>query len=173
MAVSRDDKYVALSVNDQIQIYRLDLSVIRRVILPGQMQSYQLAPHLARNLSVDPNALQSPSKKALTWKEAEQEAQRQSALIERKLWFSEDSQKLVIATHLGDHHVYLDVWDCSTDPFKITSDYSRSFKLPPVSLRTLKMIRRQRASLNSIRSGRRTMETSPAYSSTLSIDPHS
>jgi hypothetical protein len=133
LTVSRDDKYVALTLNDQVQIYQIDLSMIKRVIVPNQMQAYQLPPHLLQHNSMDPHQLQAPSKRALTWKEAAQEAQRQGALIERKIAFSSDGKRLIIATHLGDHHVYLDVWDCSSEPFKITSDYSRSFKLPPVS----------------------------------------
>jgi hypothetical protein len=142
LAISHDDTYAALAINDQVQVYRIDLGNIRRVILPDQMQSYHLPPHLLRSALPGANQLQNASKKALTWKEAaqEQQALRQGVLVERKLSFSPDSRKLVVATHLGDNHVYIDVWDCAQEPFKTSNDFSRCFKLPLVSFNLKKFL---------------------------------
>lgn len=64
-----------------------------------------------------------------------QERARQNAIQERKLNFTKNSDMLIVATHLGDHCVYLDVWELNSDGlWGIKTDYHRSFRLPPVSL---------------------------------------
>lgn len=127
MAMSRDDKYVAVAFNEYVYIYQINMGRIRRVHLSEEMDKYQV--HEDYSLGTP---LISP-KRPMNWKEVSQEAQRQGALIERKLSFSTDGKNLIIATHLANHHIYLDVWDCDNEPWNIKPGYSRSFKLPPVS----------------------------------------
>jgi hypothetical protein len=129
ISVSRNDKYVAFTLNDQVRAYRLGMHNIRRIHISGQMETYELPNHFIQN-----STIKLDGKKALSHKDAEQEAHRQNAVIERKLAFSVDGEKLIIATHLADHHVYLDVWDCTAEPWTIKPEHSRSFKLPPVSI---------------------------------------
>lgn len=128
MAVSRDDRYVAFTLNDQVLVYQIGNGSIRRVFLAEQTDVYQVRVEQQQQRPIS-----SCVKRPLTLKEASQESQRQKTVIERKLSFSPDAKHLIVATHLGDHHVYLDVWDCATEPWTIKPGYSRSFKLPPVS----------------------------------------
>lgn len=72
--------------------------------------------------------------RGLSTKEKAEEQQRQTAIISRKIYFSTDSKRLAVATQLGDHCVYVDVWDCTREPVGTISEHSRSFKLPPWTL---------------------------------------
>lgn len=134
-AVSSNDRYAAVSVNDHLQVFEINQRHVRRIILHDQMlpQGEQTGPVHKRTGPLSRNLPSNPSKKALSWHDMEQEKKRQSAVIERKLWFSPSSDKLIVATHLADHHVYLTLWDCTREPWTTSSDYSRSFQLPPVS----------------------------------------
>lgn len=127
MAMSHDDKYVAVAFNEYVHVYQINMGRIRRVHLSEEMDKYQVNEDYSLG-----TPLVSP-KRPMNWKEVSQEAQRQGALIERKLTFSTDGKNMIIATHLANHHVYLDVWDCDSEPWNIKPGYSRSFKLPPVS----------------------------------------
>ncbi|OCK85328.1 hypothetical protein K432DRAFT_400416 [Lepidopterella palustris CBS 459.81] len=152
--VSRDDKYAATSLNDQIQIYRLGKPA-RQVAFHHQIQVQELQggqlhqrtvlvnqPKVQFDADIDSAAPDLPktdtgwfgASKTLSSKEAAEEAQRQSAMIGRKISFSPDSRFLAVATQLGDHRVYVDVWDCTREPVGTISENSRSFKLPPWTL---------------------------------------
>lgn len=72
--------------------------------------------------------------RGLSLKEQVEEQQRQTAIVSRKVHFSTDSKRLAVATQLGDHCVYVDVWDCTHEPVGTISEHSRSFKLPPWTL---------------------------------------
>jgi hypothetical protein len=150
LAVSRNDKFVAVSINDQIQIFRLSEDGIRSVAFHHQIHVYELrggASHkrtipIGRTTS-DENISEAPrheagwfgvQAKGLSSKEAAEEQMRQSAIVSRKLYFSTDSERLAVATQLGDHCIYVDVWDCTREPVSTISEHSRSFKMPPWTL---------------------------------------
>jgi len=118
MAMSRDDKYVAISVDEQVSVFQINKGGFRRVHLSEQRDTY-----MAHQGSVSLEHHRSSS----------YDAQTKSTLMGREISFSPDNRKLIIATHLGDHVVYLDIWNTETEPFSIESDYMRSVKLPPVS----------------------------------------
>jgi hypothetical protein len=151
LAVSRNDQYVATSINDQIHIYKIEDAEIRPVSFHHQIQVYELRGGQVHRRTIpvgrssqnhEPNTsdqFKDPgwfgaSGKNITSKEAAEEAQRSGAIISRKLYFSPDSRRLAVATQLGDHHVYVDVWDCSRQPVSMISEHSRSFPLPPWTL---------------------------------------
>ncbi|KAF1997213.1 hypothetical protein P154DRAFT_296300 [Amniculicola lignicola CBS 123094] len=152
LAVSRNDKYVATSLNDHIQIFSLE-DGLKAVPFHHQLHVYEMRGGIShkrtipigRNKSEDPIPRSTPSSKGdtswfgtqtkgLSTKEMAEEQQRQGAIISRKLYFSTDSKRLVVATQLGDHCVYIDVWDCTREPVSTISEHSRSFKLPPWTL---------------------------------------
>ncbi|KAH8716965.1 hypothetical protein GQ44DRAFT_712987 [Phaeosphaeriaceae sp. PMI808] len=147
IAVSKDDKYVAVSTSDQIDIFNLE-SGLKKIVFHQQLNVYELRGGVShrRSISVarttsddsvtdnektDSGSWFGAPVKALNVKEAAEEQQRQAAIISRKLYFSTDSQRLVVATQLGDHCVHVDVWDNTREPVSTISEHSRSFKLPP------------------------------------------
>ncbi|OCL02328.1 hypothetical protein AOQ84DRAFT_304929 [Glonium stellatum] len=124
VSVSRNDKYAAISLNDQLQVYQLG---DRKV---GQTDW--------ANEPARPDILRADTGwfgtcKTSNLKETAEETQRQNVMIGRRLSFSPDD-KLIVATHLGDHRVYIDVWDCTREPVSTISEYPRSFRLPPWTL---------------------------------------
>ncbi|KAF2878309.1 hypothetical protein BDV95DRAFT_18220 [Massariosphaeria phaeospora] len=151
IAVSRNDKYIATSLNDQIQIFSLE-DGIKSMAFHHQIHVYELRGGIShrrtvtigRTTSDESITTETPAKnesgwfgtqaRALSSREAAEEQQRQTAIISRKLYFSPDSKRLVVATQLGDHCVYVDVWDCTREPVSTISEHSRSFKLPPWTL---------------------------------------
>ncbi|KAF2796433.1 hypothetical protein K505DRAFT_359320 [Melanomma pulvis-pyrius CBS 109.77] len=149
LAVSRNDKFVATSINDQIQIFSLD-DGIQNLAFHHQIHVYELRGGVQHRRTIpigrtssDESVIEpqrgetswfGPPSKGLSSKEVAEEQQRQSAIISRKLYFSTDSKRLVVATQLGDHCVYVDVWDCTREPVSTISEHSRSFKLPPWTL---------------------------------------
>ncbi|KAH7073549.1 hypothetical protein BKA63DRAFT_603910 [Paraphoma chrysanthemicola] len=147
IAVSKDDKHVAVSMNDQIDLFILDRG-LKKVAFQHQMDVYELRGGLSQRRSIavarttSDDSVTEPASpdsggwfgahtKALNFKEAAEEQSRQTAVISRKLYFSTDSQRLVVATQLGDHCVYIDVYDITREPVGTISEHSRSFKLPP------------------------------------------
>lgn len=157
ISVSRNDKYAATSINDQLQVYQLGSSGIRKIAFHNQIQVHQLQGGQIQQRSTPVNRAINQTdytnsladsdlsrmdtgpfgaSKALSLKETAEEAQRQGAIVDRKLSFSLDD-KLAVATHLGDHHVYIDVWDCTREPVSTISENPRSFRLPPVSTLTM------------------------------------
>ncbi|KAF2199454.1 hypothetical protein GQ43DRAFT_464818 [Delitschia confertaspora ATCC 74209] len=148
LAVSRNDQYVATSINDEITIYKVEEGGIRALAFHHQIQVYELRGGNVHRRTIPVGRSKNPavaeqfkdpgwfgtSGKGISSKEAAEEAQRSGAIVSRKLYFSPDSQRLVVATQLGDHHVYVDVWDCSREPVSMISENSRSFPLPPWTL---------------------------------------
>lgn len=152
LAVSRNDKYVAASLNDQIQLFSLE-DEIKPIAFHHQIHVYELRGGISHKRTIpvgrttsdesletiseshrtDFGWFGSPSK-GLSSKEKAEEQQRQSAIISRKINFSTDSKRLVVATQLGDHCIYVDVWDCTREPVSTISEHSRSFKMPPYTL---------------------------------------
>lgn len=122
--MSRDDQYVAFTLRDQVHIYRFGTRAIRRVMLDGYVNAYPM--------SGGQPATGSHSRRPLNAKEIAQEEQRKKSVIERKLQFSPAGQHLIVATHFGNQYAYIDVWDCTVEPWKIAPGNSRFFKLPPV-----------------------------------------
>jgi hypothetical protein len=126
MVMSRNDKFVALAVNDGIRLYQTSAGHIRRIQLHEQLNLYQ---HLAQERRL----LQGPAGRSLSSREAAREAQHQSSVVEKRLSFSPSGDRLVIATHLADQHVYVDVYKTDTEPCTPISPQPRFFQLPPVS----------------------------------------
>lgn len=116
MSMSRDDKRIALSLDDQVHVYELgnlyDLGTrsIRKVNLADQINSYpnRGSPELI------------PDDKR--WK----------AGIERRVEFSVDGKNLVIATCVEDQFAYVDLWDCDVEPWSIVAGGFGLTRLPSV-----------------------------------------
>ena len=149
LAVSRNDQYVATSINDEITIYKIEEDGIKRLAFHHQIQVFELRGGQVHQRTIPIGRVRSSdataepykdpgwfgtSGKGISSKEAAEEAQRSGAIISRQLNFSHDSQRLAVATQLGDHHVYVDVWDVSRQPVSMISEHSRSFPLPPWTL---------------------------------------
>ncbi|EHA21878.1 hypothetical protein ASPNIDRAFT_41197 [Aspergillus niger ATCC 1015] len=100
MVMSRNDRYVAFTLQDQVRVYEICTRTIQRVSLGSGMDRSSDFGH------------------------------RSEAIIERKLQFSPDGKHFAIATHLGDHYAYVDVWNCTFQQWSIVPDKSKSFKLP-------------------------------------------
>jgi hypothetical protein len=147
VAVSKDDKYLAISLNDQIDLFSLE-NGLRRIPFQHQMDVYELRGGVSQRRSIaatrttsdevtpdgqksDTGSWFSSQSKGLNLKEAAEEQQRKTAIMSRKVYFSTDSQRLVSATQLGDHCLYIDVYDVTREPVSTISEHSRSFKLPP------------------------------------------
>ena len=150
VTMSRDDKYVAVAINGQIELFGLG-DGIKRMALHQQMNVYELrggSSHrrfvpvsklkrddsIPEEFKVESGSWFHAQSKSLSSKEEAEEHQRQTAIITRKIYFSTDSQRLVVATQLADHCVYVDVWDITREPVSTISEHSRSFKLPPWTL---------------------------------------
>ncbi|PYH89178.1 hypothetical protein BO71DRAFT_363986 [Aspergillus ellipticus CBS 707.79] len=119
MVMSRNDRYVAFTLKDQVRVYEICTRTIQRVSLgSGLDQLSDLGDRSVMGAS--------PSAKGTAY-----EGKRQEAVIERKLQFSPDGKQFVIATHLGDHYAYVDVWNCTFQQWNIVPERSKSFKLPP------------------------------------------
>jgi hypothetical protein len=124
IVVSRNDGLVALAVNDSVQLYRMSRRYIARVVITDQTHFYQ---HLASQRRFSEGS----APPALSSREAAQEAQNESTVVERKINFSPSSKKLIICTQLSDHYCYLDVYNCESDPCVTISRNPHTFKLPP------------------------------------------
>lgn len=150
LAVSKNDKYVATSLNDSMQLFSLE-DGIKSVAFHHQIHVYELRGGVSHKRTVSvvrttsDDALGDDSdrgesgwfgshSRGLSSKEKAEEQQRQTAIISRKIYFSTDSKRLAVATQLGDHCVYVDVWDCTREPVGTLCEHSRSFKMPPWTL---------------------------------------
>ncbi|CAI6330036.1 unnamed protein product [Periconia digitata] len=154
VCVSRNDRFVALSLNDQIQLFSLE-DGIKRIPFHHQIHVHELKGGVShtRVLSVErsmsggghkrsgssndeksESSWLSSNSKGLSSKEKAEEQQRQAAVVSRRIYFSTDSKRLVVATQLGDHCIYVDVYDCTHEPVGTISEQSRSFKMPPWTL---------------------------------------
>ena len=146
LAVSRNDTLAALSVNDDIHIYALTDN-IKPLSFHHQIHVYEMRGGVSHRRTIPVGRTSSEDftthrqgigpighDKDISSKEAAEEQRRQSVIVSRKLSFSPDNKCLVVATQLGDHCVYVDVWDCTREPFSTISEQSRSFRLPPWTL---------------------------------------
>jgi hypothetical protein len=148
LAVSRNDKYAAMSINDQIHIFSLE-NGLKPISFHHQISVYELRGGTSHKRTIPIGRTTSDEsitehqkpetgwfgvQKGISSTEAAEEQRRQSAIVSRKLYFSSDSKQLAVATQLGDHCVYIDVWDCTREPVSTISEHSRSFKLPPWTL---------------------------------------
>lgn len=148
LAVSRNDKYVAASMNDHIQLFSLE-NGIKSIAFHHQIHVYELRGGISHKRTIpvgramSDESIHENSKTETSWfgptkglssKEKAEEQQRQTAIISRKIYFSPDSKRLAVATQLGDHCIYVDVWDCTREPVSTISEHSRSFKMPPWTL---------------------------------------
>ncbi|KAL2835056.1 hypothetical protein BDW59DRAFT_168359 [Aspergillus cavernicola] len=122
MVMSRNDQYVAFTFKDQVRVYEIGVGRIREIQLGGKADYYSasqyassVGAHISSNSDVAPG----------------QGDNSAEAVIERRLQFSVDGKRLIVATHLGDQCAYVDVWDCTEQQWKLETNSSRSFKLPP------------------------------------------
>jgi hypothetical protein len=146
VAVSRNDKFVAVSLNEQIQLFSLDEGIkalpfhhrIHVHELTGRVSTDGTVPFV-RNPSEE--IISNDNQKAdagwfggntrgLSSEEKAEEQQQQTAIVSRKICFSTDSKRLVVATQLGDHCIYIDVYDCTREPVSTISENPRSFTMP-------------------------------------------
>ncbi|OJI83714.1 hypothetical protein ASPTUDRAFT_190162 [Aspergillus tubingensis CBS 134.48] len=118
MVMSRNDRYVAFTLQDQVRVYEICTRTIQRVSLGSGMDRSSDFGHRSV-MGASPNA-----------KGTAYQGKRQEAIIERKLQFSPDGKHFAIATHLGDHYAYVDVWNCTFQQWSIVPDKSKSLKLP-------------------------------------------
>lgn len=123
--MSRNDRYVAFTLQDQVRVYEICTRTIQRVSLGSGMDRSSDFGHRSV-MGASPNA-----------KGTAYQGKRQEAIIERKLQFSPDGKHFAIATHLGDHYAYVDVWNCTFQQWSIVPDKSKSFKLPSVCISVL------------------------------------
>ncbi|KAL4948281.1 hypothetical protein BDW69DRAFT_176805 [Aspergillus filifer] len=119
MVMSRDDRYVAFNVNDQVRVYEVGASGIRQVELDGKPDYYASEDHATGLPSVNNAAVESGF-----------DEKGPERVISRRLQFSIDGKRFIVATHLGDRQVYVDVWNCTEHQWKLDPGGSKSFKLP-------------------------------------------
>lgn len=120
--MSRNDRYVAFTLQDQVRVYEICTRTIQRVSLGSGMDRSSDFGHRSV-MGASPNA-----------KGTAYQGKRQEAIIERKLQFSPNGKHFAIATHLGDHYAYVDVWNCTFQQWSIVPDKSKSLKLPSVCI---------------------------------------
>ncbi|RLL94937.1 hypothetical protein CFD26_104547 [Aspergillus turcosus] len=120
MTMSRNDRFLAFTIREEVRVYEVGVGAIRRVPLGEHFDQYPLLGE------------EQPSGAATVSRDGQyaNHQPRLKALIERKIQFSVDAKHLVVATHLGDHCAYVDVWGWNAGQWIITPDKSRSFKLP-------------------------------------------
>ncbi|KAL3482444.1 hypothetical protein BJX99DRAFT_2636 [Aspergillus californicus] len=117
MVMSRNDKYVAFTFKDQIRVYEIGVGDIREVQLGDRADCYSASRY--------------PSVGGTGMSDVEMVGQTQKKVIARRLQFSVDGKRFIIATHLEDQRAYVDVWDCTEQPWKLETGGSRSLKFPP------------------------------------------
>ncbi|GMF71258.1 unnamed protein product [Aspergillus oryzae] len=115
MVMSRDDRYVAFTLKNEVRVYEIIAGGIVRVSFGDtgdpSASLYDMTPaptHIASPLGNDGTP-------------------GQEAIIERKLQFSVDGKYFVIATHLTDCNAYVDVWDLSLKRWDTVPDLTCVF----------------------------------------------
>ncbi|KAF1918188.1 hypothetical protein BDU57DRAFT_547277 [Ampelomyces quisqualis] len=127
IAVSKDDKNVAVSTCDKIELFSLDGS-LQRMVFDQKTDVYELHGALSHPAS-SPTSATHPSSKGLTSRLSDDE--HQPAIVSHRLNFSPDSHRLISATQFDNHEVSINVWDMSRRPVTSISERPRTFKLPP------------------------------------------
>jgi hypothetical protein len=135
IAVSKDDKHVAISITDQIHLFNLE-NGLKRVLFHQQPDVYELREGVSDQRTVPVIRKKSDNQateyvSGATTRDMAEVHQGQNTIVSRKLCFSTDSQRLVVATQFSDDYIHIDVWDVSRAPVGTISEHSRFFKLPP------------------------------------------
>ncbi|KAL4755549.1 hypothetical protein BDW72DRAFT_164041 [Aspergillus terricola var. indicus] len=120
MVMSRDDKYVAFTLRDEVRVYEIGTTEICQIQLGDKTGYY---------------AVEDVSEAHFSGKHetSGQHEKRTEEVIARKLQFSVDGRRFIVATHLGNQYAYVDVWNCTQRQWKLEPGGSKSFKLPPWS----------------------------------------
>ncbi|KAL4879619.1 hypothetical protein BJY04DRAFT_228980 [Aspergillus karnatakaensis] len=118
MVMSRDDRYVAFTLNHQIRVYEIGASSIREVQLGDKTSN-------SGNSSEQEQTTKSPKVEAVN-----QQDPSTGAVVARRLQFSVDGKRFIVATHLEDRGANVVVWNCADQEWKLEVDGSKSFKLP-------------------------------------------
>ncbi|KAL4921805.1 hypothetical protein BDW62DRAFT_197512 [Aspergillus aurantiobrunneus] len=124
MAMSRDDRYVAFALKDHVRVYEIGAGGIRQVQLGCKPDYYA-----AENISAEPLISNSPEGPEVETTGPDERIAE--AVIATRLQFSVDGRRFIIATHLGNQYVYVDVWNCIEHGWKLEPGGSKYFKLPP------------------------------------------
>ena len=153
LTISRNDKFAAISLNEEILVFALDGGSIKRLTFHHEINIFEMRAGYAHRRTIPVGRVASNDTasvlngtegsgagwfggqgRGLSSQEKAEEEQRQTAIISRKINFSSDSRTLVVATQLSSHCIYIDAWDCTKDPITAISDLSRSFRMPPWTL---------------------------------------
>ncbi|KAK1142690.1 hypothetical protein N8T08_007495 [Aspergillus melleus] len=113
IVMSRDDRYVAFTLNEEVRIYEVGTKYIRKIPINMNLNHHKIC---SADSSMPADGTAEKSNKPA---------------LERKIQFSTDGKNLVVATHLGGQDAFVDVWNCSTEQWNVGPDCSRTFKLPP------------------------------------------
>jgi hypothetical protein len=149
IAVSRNDEFVATSLNDNIEMFSLK-DGLKPIAFHYRTNVYEMtggssgkptAPVVRSTSDESISPMDDHTSgwfgnhtKGMSTKEKAEEQQRQNSIISRKIYFSTDSKRLAVATQMGEHSVHVDVYDCSREPVSTISEQPRSFKMPPYTL---------------------------------------
>lgn len=120
MVMSRDDKYVAFTLRDEVRVYEICTTEISQVQLGGKTGYYAVGNVPEAHFS-GKHETSGQGRKGV------------EEVIARKLQFSVDGRRFIVATHLGNQYAYVDVWNCTQRQWKLEPGGSKSFKLPPWS----------------------------------------
>jgi hypothetical protein len=123
MVMSRDDRFVAFALKEEVRVYEITDSGIREIRLGGKSDRYPARKYIHSTTAHIKNS----SETEITVREESNET-----VFARRLQFSVDRKRFIVATHLGDQYAYVDVWNCIDQEWNIDADSSKSFKLPPV-----------------------------------------
>ncbi|KAL5042924.1 hypothetical protein BDW71DRAFT_133056 [Aspergillus fruticulosus] len=118
MVMSRDDKYVAFTLKDEVRVYEIGTTEIRQIQLGDKKDYYAVENSSETHISSSHETVSQDEKRA-------------EVVIARKLQFSVDSRRFIVATHLGNQYAYVDVWNCTRRQWKLEPGGSKSLKLPP------------------------------------------
>jgi hypothetical protein len=124
MVMSRDDRFVAFALKDEVRVYEVTDTSIRELRLGGRTDRYPARKYIHPATAHIKNS----SKTEITVREEESN----ETVFARRLQFSVDGKRFIVATHLGDQYAYVDVWNCIDQELNLDVDSSKSFRLPPV-----------------------------------------
>ncbi|KAL2800783.1 hypothetical protein BJX66DRAFT_290120 [Aspergillus keveii] len=123
MVMSRDDRFVAFALKDEVRVYEVTDTSIRELRLGGRTDRYPARKYIHPATAHIKNS----SETEITVREEESN----ETVFARRLQFSVDGKRFIVATHLGDQNAYVDVWNCIDQEWNLDVDSSKSFRLPP------------------------------------------
>ncbi|KAL2815497.1 hypothetical protein BJX63DRAFT_389673 [Aspergillus granulosus] len=123
MIMSRDDRFVAFALKDEVRVYEIGASGIREIRLGGETDRYPARKYV--------HSATAPLKNGSEAEISIREEESNETVFARRLQFSVDGKRFIVATHLGDQYVYVDVWNCIDQEWNLDVDSSKSFKLRP------------------------------------------